>query len=417
MKYSKKVGIKDFGLYIPPFRVNVDSLAKHLGASDQDIDKLRQLIGNHREFSTADSTYMDSVVLGLNAVSSLDNFGDIGLILSGTESAPDKSKPTMALVIQDEFDLNKDAQVLQNSAACCVGANMLLSGINYSSLTFNNTLIAIADIARYDPQLKNAYKKIVTQGSGGAAFVIGENPIIEFCKPGLEGSYSKLAKDFWVPDGAKYPEVDGLMSCFCYDLGVIGAVQDHFRKLDDLEGQKSVKKRLEEYDLVVIHVPFVNQAREAFGLLYHSAGFGELEYAVENELENKKQVFEIINKSKTNLFDQVCGSWQQVPKKIGNSYSVSLPASLIYALQQQDKAPLEALLVFFGSGMQSIAISAKVHQEALQRAKQINIDLNDKTMISPGQYLKNLRLETSFGMQGKFKKTKVQRGYPEYEKI
>ena len=56
MRYNKKedVVIQNMGIYIPPFRVEVDSLAKELGASEQEISILKNLIGDHKQIAVAD---------------------------------------------------------------------------------------------------------------------------------------------------------------------------------------------------------------------------------------------------------------------------------------------------------------------------------------------------------------------------
>lgn len=457
--------IKGLGIYIPPFCVDINDLANSYAASEKDIIALKEIIGPHESIAVVDMTYMDIVVLALNAFekmrrtsASLDlptDYTNVQMILGGTEDPPDKSKPTMALAIQEHFGLPRNIFLEHNAVACSVGGNMLLNARNFTVLNPGlEAIVAMADIARYNPHYKNAEKKLATAGAGGAVFQVGSADLdkdywlIQLPEPGSEGLYAQSFQDFWMPNGAHYPEVNGLLSCWCYHLGFLGAVNDHFKKLDEAEGKKkSLGERLAGYNMVVMHIPFINQVRDSFCLLYSNRideTIEALEKAIDKEAqhpedeEHKKLLFDVIKAAikapgAMDEFNRLTGYWQDLPPQIGNLYSASLPASFVYGLQNMENVsePFDALLVFFGSGLQAIAMSVKVHPRAIEYAKELDvvemINEENRILISAEDYVKNIKEENSWPLthnfcrlplQGYFRrKRRVVRGYPEYSRI
>lgn len=412
------VGIKGWGLYVPPFRVDVRDLASALKASPAETDRLLQIIGPHKSISIPGKN-MDSIVLALNAVHEMNEpLTNVEVIYGGTEGAPDMSKPTMAHYIAELFNIGPNIQVLHSTGACCVGGNLLLEARNHSLLNNKNALVALGDIAQYG-DCEGVYKKSATQGCGGAAFLVGPGEdLITLSKPGLEGTYAINAKDFWVPRDSEFPKVDGLLSCFCQYLGVSGAILDHFRKLDQFE-EKSVKARLSSYKMVVVHAPFINQVRDSLCLTL--GDFQGLEKAVMSELKvkgsGKEAVFNMLDEARSaenlELYEELIQMWNQVPLTMGNSYSVSVPAALMYGIQNFEE-PGQALVVFFGSGAQAIAMSVYVSEAGLEYANRLDVKkmIHATETIDAATYLKGLNKQA-----GEFTITDVTDGYITYGRV
>lgn len=456
--------VKAIGVNIPAFYVDVDELLVHYGKSPEEIKKLKHnILGPHESITAADTSYMDTVVLALNAFHEQEetmnrlgmprDYSRIGMIRGGTENPPDTSKSTMALMIQEHFGMHSNMSTGSGSAACAVGWNLWSDAINFTLANQDHGLeaiVAMADIARYDPYCKKAENKLVTAGAGSVTLW---QAIADLDKDqwlmrslGLEGYFSQSFQDFWVPTGSIHPNVNGLVSCWCYDLGIMGALQDHFRKLDKKQGHKSIQERLSEYDVLVMHAPFWKQVEDAFYLSVSGKTNEKmefLEHKINQQLADPKNrqylnsVTAMIAQARQEApwaeeeFERLTRHWRELPLQIGNSYSASVFISLMYGLQKMgqeseisENKRINVLMLTFGSGLTAAGVSLEIHPYALEYAQELDVagmvkarKRVDDIELYKQQLIKNNTMPLAIPAVGHFKISRIKNGYPSYSKI
>ncbi|NQV46688.1 MAG: hydroxymethylglutaryl-CoA synthase [Rhodospirillaceae bacterium] len=205
------VGIDHIAFYTPGHFLALDELATVRGV---DPKKYTEGIGI-REISIA-SNDEDAVVLAANAADKvIDEAGisrsDIGLLIVGTESAEDKSKPT-ATHVHELVGIGPNCRVYDIMHACIGATYGVLSALDWvrGAGKGRYALVIASDIARYERESAGE----PTQGAGAVAMLICANPRLMALEE--VSSFSKSVYDFWKPLEKKYPIVDGMFSAQCY---------------------------------------------------------------------------------------------------------------------------------------------------------------------------------------------------------
>ena len=205
------VGIDHIAFYTPGHFLALDELATVRGVAPK---KYTEGIGI-KEISIA-SNDEDAVVLAANVADKVINEAgisrsEIGLLIVGTESAEDKSKPT-ATHVHELVGIGPNCRVYDILHACIGATYGVLSALDWISGAGKGryALVIASDIARYERESLGE----PTQGAGAVAMLICANPRLMALKE--VSSFSKNVYDFWKPLGKKYPVVDGMFSAQCY---------------------------------------------------------------------------------------------------------------------------------------------------------------------------------------------------------
>ena len=207
---NKPVGIDHMALYVPDPYLSLDDLAAARG-----VDPNKYFVGIGIRETAIATPAEDVVVLAANAghrvLEEADvSPDDIGLLIVGTESAEDKSKPT-ATHVHELLGINSACRVYDVVHACAGATYGVLSAIDWlHNPAHKYALVIASDIARYG---KNEAGE-PTQGAGAVAMLLCRSP--RLLALGEIATFSKNVYDFWKPLDQKYPLVDGIYSARCY---------------------------------------------------------------------------------------------------------------------------------------------------------------------------------------------------------
>jgi hydroxymethylglutaryl-CoA synthase len=235
-----KYGIVGYGCFVPRLRIKVDEIARVWGRNGKAIASslgvVEKAVANYDE-----DTATISVVAARNALARAGiPAKDIGAIYVGSESHPYVIKPTATIVAQavgatpemTAADLEFACKAGTAGMQACLG--MCRAGmIDYG-------LVVGADTAQGRPGDALEY----TAASGGAAFVIGPDPMAEILDT---ASFTTDTPDFWRREGERYPQHAARFTGEpAYFRHVIGATQLLLEK---------TKMSVNDFDHVVFHMP------------------------------------------------------------------------------------------------------------------------------------------------------------------
>lgn len=193
-----EIGIVGYGAYVPRFRISVEEIARVWGEDPQNIKK--GLLVEEKSVPDKDEdTVTISVEAGKNALAraGIDR-KKIGALYIGSESHPYAVKPS-GTVVAEALSLGTDLMVADFEFACKAGtaAMQCCYGLVKAGVIQYGMAIG-ADTSQGRPGDALEY----TASAGGAAFVIGHDPLAI-----LEATYSYTTDtpDFWRREGADYP--------------------------------------------------------------------------------------------------------------------------------------------------------------------------------------------------------------------
>lgn len=219
-----QVGISGFGVYVPPYRVNLETWCDW---TDNRWDKTQAVVGNSfRMRGPAQSVYTiaASAVLRLIENYSIDpqRIGFLGL---GTESSTDNSAG--AIIVKGMLDdalrarglppISRNCEVPEVKHACLGGIYALKHGLRYLALEDDDkcAIVVSADIAEY----ARGSSGEPTQGAGAVAMLLERNPTmlsIDINRIGTASAY-RIA-DFRKPVLRNL--IRGTLNCHFQDLPV-----------------------------------------------------------------------------------------------------------------------------------------------------------------------------------------------------
>ncbi len=337
-----QVGIAGYGAYIPRYRILVEEIARVWGQNAEDIKK--SLMVFEKSVPDADEdTITISVEAGKNAVARANiDPSHIGAVFVGSESHPYAVKPS-GTVVAEALGITPEVMIADLEFACKAGtAAMQICAALVKAKEIGYGLAIGADTSQSRPGDVLEY----TASAGGAAFVIGADPLAI-----MEGTYSYATDtpDFWRREGEKYPQHGGRFTGKpAYFHHLLGAAKGLMKKLD---------KKKEDFDYVVFHMPNGKFPREACKAL----GF-------EERLLLPSLVVE----------------------RIGNTYSGSSLLGLSAVLDIA-KPGERVLLTSFGSGAGADAFSFLVTdriEERRDKAMKTADYINRKTYVDYALYAK-----------------------------
>jgi hydroxymethylglutaryl-CoA synthase len=337
-----QIGISGWGAYVPRLRIRVEDIAKVWG-QDAEVIKNGLLIEEKSVPDMDEDTITISAESGKNALLRAGIDGErIGALFIGSESHPYAVKPS-GTVVADALGMTPNVLVADYEFACKAGTAGVQTCYGLAKAGEIEYGMAIgADTSQGQPGDALEY----TAAAGGAAFVIGSNPVAI-----IEGiySYTTDTPDFWRREGQDYPKHGGRFTGEpAYFHHLTSAAKGLMQKLGT---------RSSDYNHVAFHTPNGKFPLRAGKMLGFSG-----------------------DQLKHNLLVQ----------KIGNTYS---GASLLVLSQILDNAlPGERVLVTsYGSGAGSDAFSLGITDRiegVKENAPKTEFYVNRKEYIDYGNYAK-----------------------------
>jgi hydroxymethylglutaryl-CoA synthase len=326
-------GIDAIAIAVPRRYVDITDLA---GARGVDPAKYTHGLGA-REMAVADPGE-DTVSLAATAaqrvLAGVDR-RELGLLVVGTETGVDHSKP-VASFVHGLLDLPRAMRVYDTQHACYGGTAGLMTAVEWiasGAAGDRKALVICADIARYGVRTAGE----PTQGAGAVAMIVSRDPALLAIDIGVTGASSTHVHDFWRPLGHREAQVDGHYSVQCY----LDAVADAYRGWRARAGDVTLAR-------VCYHAPFCKMAKKAHAHL----GFDDAS------------------------FDAQVAPSLALCARIGNVYTGSLYLGLAGLLHAQAAALAHARIGMFsyGSGCTSEFFSGTVTAGAAARIAAARID-------------------------------------------
>ena len=354
------VGIDSIGFYSPKQCVNLTELAE---IRNIDPDKyLKGLLTKEMRIpGTGEDIVSMAVKAGQHAIMRGNiNPKEIDGIFLGTETMTFAVK-SVSNILSEVLGVSLNC-ITQDVYNACAGETLaILNAIGLiNNDIINKALIIGADICSYE--LKSPGEP--TQGAAAAALVISKNPrIAAFSKK--FGKFSANVTDFYRMPYEKYPVVFGKYSIDSYLRFQLGAFDDFFNF--------NTNKILPDY--LVFHSPFaklplkniqsliLNRWDLLKKILIENVPHSQVSFKPKKETseyldelitpileklrkeENLKDMEDVKNKLINSLINKLLPGLN-VPMLIGNMYSASTWAQMIYMLENQVK---ENDIIYFGS--------------------------------------------------------------------
>lgn len=261
------VGIAALGIQLPSLALDVRDLATLRG---QDPNKFVHGLGCREMALCAEGESVIDLALGAarRAMSRWDGeLSDLGMIVVGTETAVDMSRPLAAWVAEG-LGLRGAVRSYEVKHACYGGTLALRQAVEWKLSGASEgkaALVIAADVALYEPGDPGE----PTQGAGAVAFVVDEPRIAAIDV--RSHAWSEPEFDFWRPVGQDFPSVDGPLSLDCYKR----AAERCFSQWLEAHAEGSSMEALDEFQAVCFHVPFPKMVKKAVLGLAESLGWTE----------------------------------------------------------------------------------------------------------------------------------------------
>lgn len=309
----------------------------------------------------------DTVALAANAARRLFatagiDPSNIGLVIVGTETAVDHSKP-IAAYLHGLLGLPERCRVYETKHACFGGTAGVLTAMDWiasGSARGRQALVVCTDVARY--ALRSPGEP--TQGAGAVAMIVSENPRLVALEHGISGSYAKDVHDFWRPLYSKEAVVDGHYSVQCYLDALAGAYSAWSEASREAGFHKdSIVRRC-------YHVPYGKMAKKAHRHV--------------EQIEGKTDA-----QADASYAEQVASSLR-LPSQIGNIYTGSLYLALA-SLLEFEAADIEGKrisLFSYGSGCTAEWFAGRVQPGAGAFVRQLKLaePLERRRKLSIAEY-------------------------------
>lgn len=342
-----QVGVESLGVSVPRTYLELTDLALARGVAP---GKYLDGLGVRR--MAIPSLTEDTVTLAADAARrALAAAGaapeSIGMLVVGTETAVDHSKP-VASFVQGLLGIPTACRVFETKHACYGGTAALqlsLDWIRAGSARGKKALVVCADIARYG--LKTAGEP--TQGGGAVAILLSDQPALLAIDPGLSGVFARDVLDFWRPLYSKDAFVDGQYSVQCY----LDALEGAYRGYQALCEPGGPERFSDRFAALCYHVPYGKMARKAHRQLRTLDGDPDPDAS----------------------FDRLVAAGLELPSEVGNVYTGSLYLSLASLLScaPEDLSGKRIGLFSYGSGSCAEFFSGVVQPGAQDRMRALDL--------------------------------------------
>lgn len=339
-------GIEALGVAVPSTCVSLTTLANARGVA---ASKFLDGLGTHTmgvAMPTEDTVTLAARAGRMALEAARVSPADIGMLVVGTETAVDHSKPVSAFV-QGLLHVGQRCRVFETKHACYGGTAALqlsLDWVRSGSARGKKALIICSDIARYGLHTPGE----PTQGAGAVAMVISQTPTLVKLDAGRTGLYANDVNDFWRPLYSKDAFVDGHYSVQCY-LDALTGAYTHYQ---ELSGGASPGFS-DRFAALAYHVPYGKMARKAHRQLRSIDGDSNPDAS----------------------FDRLVASGLVYPATVGNIYTGSLYLSLASVLANTPTSLDNQSMGFFSYGSGSCAefFSGTVQPGAQAKVKALGL--------------------------------------------
>ncbi|HEX8439880.1 hydroxymethylglutaryl-CoA synthase [Archangium sp.] len=341
-------GLESLGIAVPPTYVELAELARARGvAPGKYVDGLGV---TRMAVPLVDE---DTVTLAARAARmALDAVGcapeDVGMLVVGTETAVDHSKPVSSYV-QGLLGLSTRCRVFETKHACYGGTAALQLATDWvrsGSAKGKKALIICSDIARYGVGTPGE----PTQGAGAVALLVSDKPRLLTLEAG-SGVYANDVMDFWRPLYSKDAVVDGHYSVQCYLDALEGAYKAWQETAGNAGGEGYSSDR---FAALVYHVPYGKMSRKAHRHVRTLDG----------------------DKEPDASFERLVGPSLVLPSQVGNIYTGSMYLALASLLSssREDLTGKRVGLFSYGSGSCAEFFTGVVSPEAQARVKALGLE-------------------------------------------
>lgn len=407
-----KVGIEAIAFDFPKIYLSVEEFAAH---RNQDAAKLKTGLGIQK-ISFPD-THQDVVTFAANALEKLlsqenVSFSEIAKIYVGTESGVDSSKPIGSYLIS-MMEQKYGKGILEHSDTteftfACIGAvDAMHNALDFIRCNPSEKVIVIAtDFAKYDLYSTGEY----TQGAGAIAMLLSTNPelveihpeigistegVFDFFKPRRnfkEGTFSVETNlecnQIYESEILVYkeqPVFDGAYSQKCYVSRTKNAYLQLKKKLQTSE------KLYENWDAIVMHLPYCFQARRSFIDIFTEENPDLLESQPgETLLDKSKALYK--SAAYATLVNSKIAKTEAFSGIIGNIYTGSIFLALLgylFSTKEQNIASQTIGFIAYGSGSKSKAFVGSIGNSYQEKITKLHFDeiLSNTTAINFDTYL------------------------------
>ncbi len=347
------IGIDLISFYSPRYYLDLKVLAEK---RDIDADKFYKGIG--QEKMAVPPPDEDIVTIGASAALPLLQYTDpeeIDLLLFATESGVDQSK-SAGIFVHGLLGLSSRCRAVELKQACYSGtAALQMAAAMIQRGAARKALVIAADVARYE--LKSPGE--ATQGAGGVAMLVTENPRL-LRLDAEAGFYLEDVMDFWRPNYREEALVDGKYSTQVY----IRALLESWKQYAE-----QTHRSLSDLYRFCYHIPFTRMAEKAHQQLWKK---------INREVPSEKMLAELLGESLI------------YSKRAGNCYSASMYVGLTSLLDQHagSLAGKRLGLFSYGSGCMgeffSGVVSEGYEQHLLKKEHQKLLD--ERIELSYQQY-------------------------------
>src|SRR3989344_4740792 len=240
-----KVGIVGYGAYVPRYRITVDEIAR---VWNKDGKRVSAGLGVKEKAVAAWDE--DSATIAVQSAryaieSSGTNAKDIGAVFVGSESKPYAVKPT-ATVVAQACGCSESLTAADFEFACKAGTAAVQACMGMVASEMIKIGLAIGtDTAQGRPNDALEF----TAGSGGAAFLIGEEKPLALLNQTY--SFTTDTPDFWRRQHAEFPKHAGRFTGEpAYFKQVLSAAKGLMQK---------VGTSAKDYDYAVFHQPKIGR--------------------------------------------------------------------------------------------------------------------------------------------------------------
>ncbi len=386
---DRRVGIEALAVAIPRHYLTLEDLAVARGVAPA---KFTVGLGA-REMAVADPGE-DTVALAATAAARLLRSSDIdrakiGMLVCGTETGVDHSKP-VASFVQGLLELPRAMRTFDTQHACYGGTAALMAACDWiasGAAAGRSALVICSDIARYGLETPGE----PTQGAAAVAMLVSDRPALLRLDHGLSGVYSTHVHDFWRPVGRREALVDGHYSIDCY----LDAVSGAYRMWRDEATRREVVRedgspRSTQLARIAYHMPFCKMARKAHAQVRRV----ELEELRGGALDEAALAREEADGAAS--FEAQVAPSLMLPSRIGNTYTASLYLGLASMLEAHaaELAGKRVGLFSYGSGCASEFFSGVVAESAAAVIARAGLDelLAARTRIDVAEYERLMKL-------------------------
>jgi len=371
---NSSIGIDAIAFHGPRCYVDMAELATARG-----IDPAKYQKGLGQLKMAVATPCEDTVTMAAQAGrKALEKFGidasEIGMLIVGTETGIDHSKPT-AVYVHELLDLSQNCRTFETKHACYGATAGMTSAIDWIAAgraRGKKALVIASDIARYGIGTPGE----PTQGAGAVAMVISNNARLVAIDSQTIGDYTRQVMDFWRPLYSKYAFTDGHYSIECYLDALTGAWEAARENAGD-----DTRFTIDNIEACFYHVPFTAMARKAHFRHY------EIDFSMNETGENLSD--EQAQQRIISSYQKRVSPWLSINAEVGNIYTGSLFLAMMdYLRQNKNKGDANISLFSYGSGCGASYFIASVHPDAAQFARLCDPseELNKRRKLSVDEY-------------------------------